>query len=189
MRAISLYHFWFGAATALLLAASVSCGGSLGPGLATIENQIDTVTLFALRGTSINLPSAYDLINRSTFRTDRGQAFDFAFDIDGSAPLIYPAGALGLSKEPGVALVDVGFDELTEAPEEGYEADSAVAIDVATVFAARSRTTTCTFLGSVARFGKFEVLAVDREQRSVTLKILVNANCGFRSLEPGIPSS
>jgi hypothetical protein len=39
------------------------------------------------------------------------------------------------------------------------------------------------------RYGKFRVLDLNIEERSVTLELLVDVNCGYRGLEPGFPSS
>jgi hypothetical protein len=39
------------------------------------------------------------------------------------------------------------------------------------------------------RYGKFQVLAIDPAQRTVTLEFLIDRNCGYRGLEPGLPDS
>jgi hypothetical protein len=44
----------------------------------------------------------------------------------------------------------------------------------------------CTSL-SVPQYGKLEVLGIDPAVRSITFRILNNNNCGYRSLQPGIP--
>ncbi|HXV86182.1 MAG TPA: hypothetical protein VD793_05770, partial [Gemmatimonadales bacterium] len=60
-----------------------------------------------------------------------------------------------------------------------------------TVFLARSRASFggCLYLGSVPRYGKFRVVGIDLTVRSITLETLVNLNCGFKSLEAGLPES
>ena len=35
--------------------------------------------------------------------------------------------------------------------------------------------------------GKFEILEIDAVARTVTIKTLVNENCGYIGLEPGLP--
>ncbi|GBD33438.1 MAG: hypothetical protein KatS3mg081_0374 [Gemmatimonadales bacterium] len=161
-------------------------------GEATFENVIDTTTLYALRDTPIRLPSAYSLLDRSPIRTDTTSAFDFAFDIDANGKfLIYPPGALGLTRDPGVQLMDRRFEEIKSAPEENYITDRPIEVAANQVFIVRSRPSFnfCLFFGQFPRYGKFRVLEVNREDRSITLELLVNINCGFRSLEPGLPSS
>jgi hypothetical protein len=45
---------------------------------------------------------------------------------------------------------------------------------------------TCTSLG-VPKYAKMEILSFDEATRIVSFRILVNDNCGFKSLEPGLP--
>lgn len=177
-----------------LLWGLIVLGGCNDPfaGEATFENVVDTTTLYALRDTPIRQPSAYSLLDRSPIRTDTTSAFDFAFDIgpDGK-PLIYPAGALGLSRDPGVQLVERRFEDLKSAPQDNYINDRPIEVARDRVFVVRSRPSFnfCLFFGQFPRYGKFRVLEVNNQDRSITLELLVNINCGFRSLEPGLPSS
>lgn len=172
---------------------SVACGDSTGLPPASIPNLIDTTTLFALRGTSIPSPSAYDVVFQRERRTDRGEAFDFAFDIDSTGvAVILPSTLLGITSEAGVQIVQGPFDEIVTAPTDGFVSDSAISITVETVFVARSRAAAelCSiFIGSLPRYGKFRILALDMNERTVTFEALVNVNCGYRGLEPGLPTS
>ncbi|HEX9582841.1 MAG TPA: hypothetical protein VF970_17200 [Gemmatimonadales bacterium] len=177
--------------TALLAGVGLACSGSLlGP--ASSINTVDTVRLYALSGTAISLPGAYSMLDQRTIRTDTTSQFDFAFDITAAgAPLIYPSGVLGLSTEPGLQRSTRAFDDLKSAPVEGYLRDSTLAVAEQDVFIARSRSSFlgCLYLGSVPRYGKFRVLSIDLVVRSVTFEALVNRNCGFKSLEAGLPES
>lgn len=153
------------------------------------------MVVYALRGTVIDLPSGYDVVIREPARTDRADPFDFAFDIDADgAALVYPRGALGLTRQSGVLLSEDAFGEIDEAPLEDYGLEAAVAVEEGTVFVIRSRAETggivsCPFfVGALPRYGKFRVLAVDPTERSLTLEALVNVNCGYRGLQPGIPT-
>lgn len=193
MRRISFCHLAFGLQTVAVLLSASACGDPFGQ-TATIENAVDTVTLYALRDTPIRLPSAYNMLQplgSQAVRTDTTSQFDFAFDIDSAGQaLIYPTGVLGLSREPGLQHTGKAFEDLHRAPDEGYRADSTIAVAAGDVFVARSRVTTifCVYV-SVPRYGKFHVLALDPTNRSITLEALVDLNCGFRGLEPGIPGS
>ncbi len=193
MRRISFWHLAFGLSTAAVAVAGSACGDPFGQN-ATVENAVDTVTLYALRDTPIRLPSAYNMlqpVGSQAVRTDTTSQFDFAFDIDSAGEaLIYPAGALGLSREPGLQLMDKTFEQVRRAPDQGYRADSAITVAQGDVFVARSRVTSllCVYV-AVPRYGKFHVLALDTTNRSITLETLVDLNCGFRGLEPGIPGS
>lgn len=153
---------------------------------------MDTVTLHALRGTPISTPSAFDIAYGNAVRTDQGQAFDFAFNIDSlGAALALPAGALGLSAQAGLQFSDRTFDEVDNAPFDDYTVDSVLTLSVGDVFIGRSRNESgnCFFLGSLPRYGKFHVLALDVQARTITLEALVNVNCGYRKLTPGYPTS
>jgi hypothetical protein len=168
--------------------AATACGDSLGLPPPIFENVVDTATLFALQGTDISAPSGYDVALASTSRTELGQPFDLAFDLDeADRPRIYPSGALGIASAAAVQTSDDTFDAIARAPLEGYQADTAIVVAPGTVFLARSRalSTFCSFLGALPRYGKFHVLEVDGPARSVTIELLVNQNCGYRSLTPG----
>lgn len=159
----------------------------------SVPNTVDTTTLYALTGTPIATPSAYDLVFGRAARTDLGQAFDFAFDIlaNGEARL-YPAGALRLSPEAGILIVTRPFAEVRSAPlDDAYVQDSSVVVRTETVFVARSRAASegCAFLGALPRYGKFRVLAIDLDRRTIAFEHLVNHNCGYRGLEPGLPNN
>lgn len=189
---ISLTHIWLLAAATITASAATACSDDLGLPPANVPNIVDTVTLYALRGTPISTPSAFSIAKGVPAHTERGDAFDFAFDIDASgAAMILPAGALGLPPEPGLQLSDLTFDAVERAPYEDYVKDSVLTVAVGAVFIGRSRNTSgfCLYLGALPRYGKFHVLALDTQNNTVTLETLVNVNCGYRGLEPGFPTS
>jgi hypothetical protein len=176
---------------ALVGSVALACGDPFA-GTATQQNFVDTVTLYALRNTSVRLPSAYSLLDLLPVRTDTTSEFDFAVNIDaaGSA-VIYPAGALHLSPEPGIQVMDRTFDNVKSAPLDGYVSEDSVTVEANQVFVVRSRATVrfCVFFASLPRYGKFRVLEINEADRSIVLESLVDLNSGFRGLEPGIPSS
>lgn len=190
MRRISFWHLAFWLSATALLGSQSACGDPFGQS-ASIPNAVDTITLYALRDTPIRLPSAYNMLTAVPVRTETTSSFDFAFDIDSTGqPRIYPSGALGLSKQPGLLLSDKTFEDLHRAPDTGYDVATALAVKPGDLFVARSRVSAvfCLYV-SVPRYGKFHVLAIDTTARSITLESLVDLNCGFRGLEPGIPGS
>lgn len=193
MHAISLPRFRFGVLLVGTVTALLSaCDNPLALPPPSFENRVDTVTIFALTGTPIQQPSAYDIINRTPARTDRAQAFDFAFDLDSAGrAVLLPTRALGLTAQAGIAVQTAPFDSVVRAPDEGFVEDSIVRIREGDVFVGRSRVSPeqCALLGSLPRYGKFRVLTVDPSARAVTFELLVNANCGFRNLQPGFPES
>jgi len=178
----------------VILSASfaIGCDDPLALPAASLPNVVDTVTIYALRGTDIAKPSGFRVATGVVIRTDQ-PGFDLAFDIDDAGvPLMYPAGALGLARDPGVLKVTDTFEGVTSAPLTKTFLDHVpLAIPPGTVFVGRSAPFggDCGVSGSLPRYGKFHVLAVDTVTRTVVLEVLVNLNCGYRDLRPGVPSA
>jgi hypothetical protein len=193
MRSISLPQRLFSGLLPVLLVTA--CGDPNALPAAQFENVVDTTTLYALTGTPLGTPSGFDSYGvignvGVAVRTDLNDPFDFAVDLDATGTLVlYPTGALGLAAEPGIVLSTGTFEGVTSAPLEGYVLDSAVVAPLGTVFVLRSRSSTqaCALAGAFPRYSKFHVLAIDAAERTVTLEFLVDPNCGYRGLEPGLP--
>jgi len=133
----------------------------------------------------LTAPSAFSLILLRAVRTDQTQEWDFAFALeDQGVAELFPRGAVLEPPSPaGLQIVAESFEELTEAPESGYVTDAPVAVQVGDVLAAVSQLRCGSF--NRRRFGKLEILAIDRERGEVTFKFLANPNCEIRSLVPG----
>jgi hypothetical protein len=190
MRPISLSYRLFACLAAVVVGTAMGCGGGTTLPPSQLENFVDTVTLYALTGTSIQLPSAFDVVSRTPVRTDRDYQLDFAFDIDAAgAPTLWPANRLGLGGSPGLLRSDQAFGDVLSAPLDGYQTDSLLTIDSGDVVIVRSRPSSslCSLSASLPRYGKFHVLGFDQQERSVTFEFLVDQNCGYRGLEPGLP--
>ena len=193
MRPISFTHFRLAASASVVIWAVAACGDSVGLPPATIPNWVDTITLAAIQNTPIPDASALDILTATKTRTDMGQPFDLLFDIDstGTAMLI-PAGLLGFQTQAGWRATTQEFSAITSAPAEDYTGDQELVLVAGDVFFGRSRnsSTGCEFLGTaLSRYGKFHVLALDTQERTVTLETMVDLNCGYRGLEPGFPTS
>jgi len=188
---ISLSRFRLGAAAAGLVFTAMACGGGTQLPDPIIENVVDSTIVYALNGTTIGTASAFDVVASSRARPELREAYDFAFDIDaGDRPLLLPGNLAGLPSSAGLLESEQTFDEIVRAPLEGYVSDTALVAEVGTVFIARSRSTTtfCSALvGALPRYGKFEVTGIDPAERTVTLRFMVNMNCGYRDLTPGLP--
>jgi hypothetical protein len=154
---------------------------------AVVANTQGTTTLYALTGTSLSLPSAYDIQIQNVAFTDRTSSFDFAFDIrvdslNDTAAVLLPRGALGLYMDGGLQVSAQAFDAITLAPTGGYQDSLPVPVKLGTVVLAASRSETCNFGYTYPLYGKFEVTALDLVARSVTFKLLIDSSCGYRSL-------
>jgi hypothetical protein len=174
-----------------VLAAACSDANSLAD--PTQSNVVDTVTLGALEGTSITTPSAYN-ITAGPVRTDASVDFEFAYNIrrlaDGTYQrVLLPRAALGLpsttSADPGLQQRTEPFDGITRAGSNGYVTDSAVPIEKGQRLVVRSRVI-CSALG-VPLYGKIEIL--DFKDSTVTFQTLVDGNCGYKDLLPGLPKN
>jgi hypothetical protein len=175
------------ALTGLALLAA-ACGDTSGLPAPFFTNVVDTVSLFALRGTPITLPSAYTLEGAQPVRTDQTTALDFAFDFDSlGAPALFPTGAINLGQLSGLQRSTTAFGAITLAPTGGYIFDKRLALDTGTVVLVRSRPTLCAFGATVSLYAKLRVLGVDSTARRLDFEILVDQNCGYRGLEPGLP--
>ena len=171
------------------IALTAACGDPFGLPSASADNVVDTVSLYALSGTPVATPSGYNLQFREAVRTDQGGAFDFAIDLDTAyRPVLLPTGALRLGRSSGVQATTLPFDSIRIAPGGGFQLDSAVTVDVGGRAIVHSRDAVCSWGGAAVYYAKLQMLAVDTAARRIDFQILVDTNCGYRGLEPGIPS-
>jgi len=184
-----------GLALLAVAATTAACGDANLLPPANVAVAEDTVTLWAVTGTAIALPSAYDVVLTVPARTDRTADFDFVFDFvrdsvtGDTVPALEPRGAMGLSADGGLITVSSTFDALTSAPGSGYNSYSPVYLDTTTVVAVRSRTQTCNFGITSGIFAKVQPLVISRTFRKIILRLVVDPNCGYRGLQLGIPGS
>ena len=174
----------------MTLGALAACGDPFALPDATVENVVDTVSLWAVSGTAIERPSAYVIEGRRAARPDVSGVLDFAFEIDGTGRAqLLPTGAINLGRSSGVLLVTETFPTITIAPIQGYQDSLAVDVDVDDVAVIRSRPIQCFFPGvTEPLYAKLRVLTIDLGERRMDFEILANVNCGYRSLAPGIPT-
>ena len=176
----------------LLLATAVlaSCADDSLPD-PTLLNKIDTLTIYALRGTPIGTSSGFRVTGGSLVRTDGSGSFDFLYDLDSiHGPTFYPAEVTGIiphsDANPGILPVATPFDSLLSAPSNGYIVDEPVPVDSGDVLLLRS-TINCGI--GVPFYGKLEVQSIDSVAKTLTFRVLVNNNCGYRDLNVGLPDN
>jgi hypothetical protein len=183
------------AATVALVASSAACGDPFALGPATIENRVDTLKLYAVNGTPLTQPSAYLLATKSSYRLGVDLLpynFDFLYRVDAArGPELVPYSAVaaqsGASGRSGFLRATEGFEAIAEAQQSGYVTDSTAAVGPGDVFYLRSGLPNGCFL-LIPYYAKLEVLSIDAAERSIRFRILVNNNCGYRGLAPGIPA-
>ncbi len=184
-----------GLALAAFIAVAGACSDPNALQDASITNVVDTsVTLWSLTQGPLNKPVAYSIIARNGVRTwEVGSAFEFAFDVtpDGR-PVFIPTDLLGLlgttSLKPGLRATTATFDQMTRAPSNGYTVSDTIPVVVGDRFYIRTTVSACSVL-SVPLYGKMEVTGVDSAAKTVTLKVLVDQNCGYRGLKEGLPKN
>jgi hypothetical protein len=178
---------------ALAVAFAAACSDANSLPDPTQQNVVDTVTLGSLEGTPISTPSGYNVAS-GAIRTDQSVEFEFAYNVrrlaDGTYQRVFlPRAALGLSSgssaNPGLQSRNETFDGITRAGSNGYVTDSAVPVEVGQRYVVRSRVI-CTALG-VPLYGKLEILGF--QDSTVTFKTLVDGNCGYKDLLPGLPEN
>lgn len=150
-------------------------------------------TLWSFPDAPLRQPSGFSLKQGRAVRTDQISDWDFlawmAEGEGGEAQFRPRAVVLEDGSDAGLQRVDAGFEELEEAPEDGYVTDAPVRADSGAVYAARSRQDPDVRTLRCFRFAKLEVLSVDRKAGTVTVRHVVNPNCEDRDLTPGPPDT
>lgn len=158
---------------------------------AAITNQIDTVVVYALSGTAPYQPSGYSMTDRRVVRLDQSTNTDFAYDVTPSGQhILLPAtliGQAGTNVVPGLKASAAPFDSLKLAETEGYLTLDTVKVELGNVLFARSRVPGTCYYG-LPVYGKVEVISFDDSARTMRFRVLVDLNCGYKSLETGLPT-
>jgi hypothetical protein len=176
----------------LFALGGIACSDSNGLPDPANENLERTDTLWALVGTPVSTPSGYSVEGSRRVRTDLSVDFDFAYNVEpGGNHVFLPRAALGIDTanavKPGFQIRNESFEAITTPPSSGFTTDVPVPISVGQRYVVRSRiTAACSNLG-VPKYAKLEIVEFDDAARIVAFRVLVNDNCGFRSLEPGLP--
>ena len=159
---------------------------------------VDTLTVYALSGTSPSLPSGLDVFTRQAVRVDGFAAFDLALDIVSPTevrilPVRFVVTSLsgvrnvGLNRHPGI------FEALLNAPSGGYQTDSTIVVapgDLVVVQTTRVFSGEyCQYALSPYLYAKLSVISIDMTARTIQFELGLDPNCGFRSFQPGIPTS
>lgn len=186
----------------LVLAALIGAAGcgddlQLPPANVPIAQQV--ILLSALSGTPVTTPSAYNMLGLAEVRTDLSNDFDFVFDLgpDSSYGLgttgdtiavLIPRGYLGFAADGGLIWTLAGFDSVRIAPVTGYLTDKPTRIRAGDVVIAASRIQTCEFSFLRPRYAKIQIISIDLTTRQSQMRVVIDPNCGYRSLGSGIPT-
>jgi hypothetical protein len=183
-----------GAAVAAL--ALVACDDT-NPFGATLPTVADLYTIFALSGTSPAYPSGLNTVARAATRVDGNANFDVAFDINSDGNVVlYPVklvvSSLAGDRPVGLLKVNAPFDSVLSAPTGTYQTDSAVVAGRGQVIVIEANHggsgDICSFNISQNIYSKVLIDSVDVASRTITVKTVLDPNCGFRSFAAGIPA-
>ena len=151
----------------------------------------DTLTVFALTGTPPSFPSGYNASFGAVTRADGDFNFDIAFDLDASNRVVlYPQRLVGVpftgAKPVGLQRLPLPFDELTRAPNSGYNFDSTLVLvpGEGAVMQVQDLPA-CQLFFSTLLYTKLVIDSVDVGRRAIYFRAVHDPNCGFRSLVPG----
>jgi hypothetical protein len=186
------------AVTTLAAAAMLACGDPNAP-TANFQNYADTLGLYRLNGAPRGAPTAISLIagigTSSAVAVDPAFAFDVALDLDAQGrPVLYPVRAVAAPflgrHRVGIQRTTRPFDEILEAPTEGYVHDSVAVLSVGEVVLIESADPDAcsSFIGGGVIYGKMVVDSVTVGTGRIFARLTADPNCGFKSLVvPGVP--
>lgn len=154
------------------------------------EESPDTVRLFSLARSDMNLVSGFDFYNRFALAVERADAtgnWDMAVDTRGGRIVLLPPGALGVTSKARVAaLKGRTLADVTEAPADTtlYEALSPVPVELGTVYVWRTRQGFGSFGTACVYYAKLEPLIIDAEGGMLTFVFDGSPVCNDRSFIP-----
>jgi hypothetical protein len=192
---------------ALLFAAWTAACGSPTSTAALYETQFDTAGLFALTTAPESGPTAIDVlvlgVGPRAVRAVPGDNFDVAFDLLGTQAIAYPTHAISPASgyAAGIVKSTLAFDAVTVAPTSGYNDSTAIDIQPGNVIVVQSFSAACASQPLVARKYIYAKIIIDSVNltpydpitapagRTLYYRIVSDPNCGYTSLEPGIPQN
>lgn len=166
---------------------------------ANLPVTADTLVAYALSGTPVSLPSGLAVTLRSTVRVDATASFDVAFDFDPQGRIVVsPARTIvspliGTVPLVGLQTSTSTFEAITVAPGGYYRPDTAIVVlpgQAFVVLATRATgSQTCLYSPSPHIYAKVVIDSVKpATTRAIYLRQTVDPNCGFKSLEVGLPT-
>lgn len=182
--------------TLALVAASAALVGckSQNPIRPDLLVTADTLTAYALTGTSSALPSALAVQYGTTVRVDGSASFDVAFDFDSAgnvvvSPVRLLVSAVAGAPPVGLQLVNGTFDSITQAPGGYYRPDTAIVVRPGQPFVVLATRATssiaCYYVGTPHIYAKVVVDSVfPATSRAIYLRAVIDPNCGYRSFVP-----
>jgi hypothetical protein len=161
--------------------------------IATTESVVSSFTVTALSA-GVAAPSAIEFVNLRSVRPSLdgtgGPNFQIAFDLtpDGQirlVPVLALVNPLTGARSVGLARTTTTFDALARAPTGGFVNDSTLSTTVGETWVVRVDPLLCSFGDPF--YAKLVVDEVNAVTRRLTVRVLINRNCGYRDLTVGLP--
>lgn len=157
------------------------------------EVRSAALTVYALSGTDIGLPSGLNVAALVVVPVTGVFDFQLAFDINAEGQaVIHPVALIAAEgiAVPRVGLLEVEgtFEELTSAPRGPYVYDQSIVATKGKVIAIEAGVP-CPQPYPNLVFAKLVVDTVDTARRSIGFRATTDQSCGFRSFLPGIPKN
>lgn len=160
---------------------------------AQFENLSQPFTVHALSGSPLAFATALNLTVKSVTRVDGAFAFDVAFDLNAQGDIVLlPVNVVGQSpagsRRVGIARTGLAYESVTEAPRTGYVVDSVTVVRKGEAAVVQAQESACALSLAPYLHAKIVIDSIEMGTRTMYGRALINQNCGFRSLAPGLPA-
>ena len=160
----------------------------------------DTLSAYGMTSTPVSFPVAYSASDGLVVRVDPSISFDVAFDLTADSKVrLIPARRISTTRlitglatatpRVGMQLVKGTFESMTKAPSGGYAYDSTFVVAPGDGVVLELSGDACQYSLSSQLYAKLVVDSVAATRRQVYFRAVRDPNCGFRSLQPGVPKN
>lgn len=182
---------WHGPLAGIVAAALVGlagCGDD--PFAFDWDDTPDTVQLYSLARSDLNLPSGFGFFDRTTVTVEQPGAtgtWDIAVDTRGGEVVLLPPGALGISARARIApLGPLNFGDVREASDDtlDYVANDPVPAVLGSVYVVRTNRRLGSFSSSCVYYAKLQPVMIDVAEGVLRFQYVSSPLCNSRDLVP-----
>ncbi len=154
------------------------------------EAKPDTALIYSLSRPELNLPSGFDLVERTTVTIEEPGvtgSWDFVLDRQDGELVFLPPAVFGIDSEAKmIRLPGLNFDEVLEAPSDTsyYTSDKAVPVEIGSVYVVQTHRGRNKFGMLCVFYGKLQPLEIIKTNGTVTFVFDRNELCGELHLVP-----
>jgi len=150
----------------------------------------DTVVLYSIARPELNLPSAFNFHQRTSYKVEDPSAtgaWDIAVDTRNGQIVLLPPEALNIATGAGIAVLQgVGLEQATEAPKDTtlYSTKEPVPVEMGNVYVIRSGRMVGLYGTYCRYYSKMEPLNIDAADGTLQFRFDSNPGCNDRALVP-----